>query len=63
MKFPYPEDARLDSVVEQRGMMTYYYSEEVPTDETTKRMTVTLEGKVVCIDDSTYRMPPSGTLS
>ncbi len=62
VKFPYPEDARLDSVVERRGMMTYYYSEEVPTDETSKRMTVTLEGKVVGIDDSAYRLPPSDTL-
>ena len=63
VKFPYPEDARLDSVVERRGMMTYYYSEEVPTDESSKRMTVTLEGKVVGIDDSSYRLPPSDTLS
>lgn len=62
VKFPYPEDARLDSVVERRGMMTYYYSEEVPTDETSKRMTVTLEGKVLGIDDSSYRLPPSDTL-
>ena len=63
VKFPYPEDARLDSIVERRGMMTYYYSEEVPTDETSKRMIVTLEGKVVGIDDSSYRLPPSDTLS
>ena len=63
VKFPYPEDARLDSVVERRGMMTYYYSEEVPTDETSKRMTVTLEGQVLGIDDSAYRLPPSDTLS
>lgn len=63
VKFPYPEDARLDSVVERRGMMTYYYSEKVPTDETSKRMTVTLEGKVLGIDDSSYRLPPSDTLS
>lgn len=62
VKFPYPEDARFDSVVERRGMMTYYYSEEVPTDETSKRMTVTLEGKVLGIDDSSYRLPPSDTL-
>lgn len=62
VKFPYPEDARLDSVVERRGMMTYYYSEEVPTDETSKLMTVTLEGKVLGIDDSSYRLPPSDTL-
>ncbi len=63
VKFPYPQDARLDSVVEHRGMMTYYYSEEVKTDETSKRMTVTLEGKVVGIDDSACRLPASDTLS
>ena len=63
VKFPYPEDARLDSVAEHRGMMTYCYSEEVKTDETSKRMTVTLEGKVLGIDDSAYRLPPSDTLS
>ena len=31
VKFPYPEDTRLDSVVERRGMISYYYSEEIPT--------------------------------
>lgn len=63
VKFPYPEDARLDSVVERRGMMSYYYSQEVLTDETSKRMTVTLQGKVVGIDDSAYTLPSSDTLS
>lgn len=63
VKFPYPEDARLDSVVERRGMMNYYYSQEVPTDETSKRMTITLQGKVVGIDDSAYTLPSSDTLS
>lgn len=63
VKFPYPEDARLDYVAERRGMMTYYYSEEIPTDEISKRLTVTLEGKVVGIDDSACRLPPSDTLS
>lgn len=63
VKFPYPQDARLDSVVERRGMMNYYYSEEVPTDETSKKLLVTLQGQVVGIDDSAYRMPSSDTLS
>lgn len=63
VKFPYPQDARLDSVVERRGMMNYYYSEEVQTDETSKKMLVTLKGQVVGIDDSAYRMPSSDTLS
>ena len=63
VKFPYPKDTRLDSVVERRGMMTYYYSEEIPTDETSKRMAITLQGRVEGIDESSYRMPASDTLT
>ena len=63
VKFPYPEDTRLDSVVERRGTMTYYYSQEVPTDENSKKLLVTLQGAVEGIDGSSYRMPPSDTLA
>ena len=63
VKFPYPEDTRLDFVVERRGAMTYYYSQEVPTDENSKKLLVTLQGAVEGIDGSTYRMPPSDTLA
>lgn len=63
VKFPYPEDTRLDSVVERRGAMSYYYSQEVPTDENSKKLLVTLQGAVEGIDGSTYRMPPSDTLA
>lgn len=62
VKFPCPEDTRLDSVIERHGMMVYYYSEEVETDETTKCMSVTLEGVVLGLDDTTYRLPSSDTL-
>lgn len=63
VKFPYPEDARLDSLVESRSTITYYYSQEVPTDETSKKMFITLTGKVQAVDDSAYRLPPSDTLA
>ena len=63
VKFPYPEDTRLDSVVERRGMMTYYYSEDIPTDETSKRMAITMQGRVEGIDESSYLMPASDTLT
>lgn len=63
VKFPLPVDARLDSVAERRGTMTYYYSEEIMTDETSKKMLITLQGKVVGIDDSAYRLPSSDTLT
>ena len=63
VKFPYSEDTRLDSVVERRGMISYYYSEEIPTDETSKRMAITMQGRVEGIDESSYRMPASDTLT
>ena len=63
VKFPYPEDVRLDSLVEGRSTVTYYYSQEVKTDETSKKMLVTFQGQVLAVDDSAYRLPPSDTLS
>ena len=63
VKFPYPEDVRLDSLVEGRSTVTYYYSQEVKTDETSKKMLVTLQGQVLAVDVSAYRLPPSDTLS
>lgn len=63
VKFPYPEDARLDSVVRRRGQIAYYYSEEIAADRTAKRMSVTLQGKVVGIDDSACALPSSDTLT
>ena len=63
VKFPYPEDARLDSLVEGRSTVTYYYSQAVKTDETSKKMLITLQGQVMAVDDSAYRLPPSDTLS
>ena len=63
VKFPYPKDVRLDSLVESRNAVTYYYSQEVKTDETSKKMLITLQGQVLAVDDSAYRLPPSDTLS
>lgn len=63
VKFPYPEDARLDSIVTQRGMISYHYSEEIAAAETSKRMYVTLQGKVVGIDDNACALPSSDTLT
>ena len=63
MKYPYPEGVRLDSVAAHPGHISYYYSQEVPTDETSKTMLVTLQGRVVALDDSSYTLPPSDTLT
>ncbi len=63
VKFPKPTDSRLDSLVENGSHITYYYSQRIRSDETTKRMKITTVGKVEALDNSIYMMPPSDTLS
>ena len=62
VKHPYPEGVRLDSIVEGREKISYYYTQEVPTKGEGKTMHVTLEGAVVGLDGSRYDMPPLDTL-
>lgn len=63
VRFPYPQDARCDSVRATRSDISYYYTQQVPTAEVGKRLTVTLEGRVEGLDGSYYRLPPSDTLT
>ena len=63
VKYPYSEGSRLDSIVQHPGHISFYYSQEVPTDETSKTMLVTLQGWVMALDESYYKLPPSDTLT
>ncbi len=63
VKFPRPADARLDSLVEGSRHITYYYSQSITTDEQTKRLKVTLNGRVAGVDNTIYNMPASDTIS
>lgn len=63
VKFPYPEDARIDSVVENRSRISYYYSQDIAMDETSKKLLITLQGKVTGLDDSSYQLPSTDTLT
>lgn len=62
VKHPYPEGVRLDSIVEGREKISYYYTQEVPTKGEGTTMLVTLAGAVVGLDGSRYEMPPLDTL-
>ena len=62
VRFPYPQDARCDSVRATRSDISYYYTQTVPTADAGKRLSVTLEGRVEGLDGSYYRLPPSDTL-
>ena len=63
VRFPYPQDVRCDSVRATRSDISYYYTQQVPTAEVGKRLTVTLEGRVEGLDGSEYRLPSSDTLT
>lgn len=62
VKYPYPEGVRLDSIVEGREAVSYYYTQAVPTEGEGKKMLVTLHGRVVGLDGSYYRLPVKDTL-
>lgn len=63
VKYPYPEDVRLDSIIENRRMISYFYSQAVATDEASKKMLITLQGKVTGLDESSYNLPSTDTLT
>ena len=44
IKYPYPEGVRLDSIVENRGKISYFYTQEVSTQGEGKKMLITLQG-------------------
>ncbi|MFR9496385.1 MAG: hypothetical protein SNI45_08335 [Rikenellaceae bacterium] len=62
VKYPRPEGVRLDSIVEGRGELSYFYSQEVPTKGEGRQLRLTLEGRVNALDGSFYKLPASDTL-
>lgn len=62
IRYPYPKGVRLDSVVQSREAIAYHYTQEVAVGENAKKMLVTLGGRVVALDGSSYRLPSVDTL-
>ena len=62
VKFPYATGARLDSVVRGNETISYYYSQDVKTEDSGKQLLVTLDGRVQALDGSGYDLPPSDTI-
>lgn len=63
VKYPHATNARLDSVATRSEKIIYFYSQDVSTEDSGKRLLVTLNGRVQALDGSNYRMPPSDTIS
>lgn len=62
IKHPYPEGVRLDSIVEGSEKIAYYYTQEVSMHGEGKKMLITLNGRVVALDGSSYELPTLDTL-
>ena len=63
VRHPYNDDARIDSIVNAEGVFRYFYSQPVPADEHTKKMQLTLTGKVEAMDNSTFHLPMTDTIT
>ncbi len=62
VKFPKNLNARLDTVLYNKGKFEYNYHQEIATDEDTKRMHLYMDGTVRTIQGNQYLLPTSDTL-
>ncbi|WP_165044689.1 hypothetical protein [Dysgonomonas sp. ZJ709] len=62
VKFPKNLNARLDTVIFNKGKFEYYYHQEIVTDEDTKRMQLYMKGTARTIRGESYLLPTSDTL-
>lgn len=62
VKVPY-EAARLDTVIRKGNSFEYYYSQELPATDDTKKIDLTLNGKIVSKDGNRTDLPPSDTIT
>lgn len=62
IRYPYPSGVRLDSIVNTKEAIAYHYTQEVPVTEGSKKMLITVDGRVVALDRSNYKLPSIDTL-
>lgn len=62
VKFP-KMAARLDTIVENGDVFKYYYIQEMDVDGAMKKVKLVLDGDVLAIDLSTFKVPSSDTLT
>lgn len=59
VRFPY-EAARLDTVIKEGDNFVYYYKQELPATENTKKIDLTLDGQILSKDETKTQLPPFG---
>ena len=62
VRFPY-ESARLDTVIKEGDSFVYYYKQELPATENTKKIDLTLDGQILSKDETRTTLPPSYTIT
>lgn len=62
VRFPY-ESARLDTVIKEGDSFVYYYKQELPATENTKKIDLTLDGQILSKDETRTTLPPSDTIT
>jgi outer membrane protein OmpA-like peptidoglycan-associated protein len=62
VRFPY-QPARLDTVIRSGDKFIYYYDQELPATEQTKKIDLTLHGQILSRDQRSHTLPNSDTLT
>lgn len=62
VRFPY-QPARLDTIIRDGEKFVYYYKQQLPATENTKKIDLTLDGRIVTKDEAVTALPPSDTLT
>ncbi len=62
VRFPY-ESSRLDTVIRDGNNFVYYYRQELPVTDSTRSVTLNLNGEILHKDETRTGLPPSDTLT
>lgn len=62
VRFPI-QPARLDTIIKEGANFIYYYKQELPATENTKKIDLTLNGLILAKDETKTPLPPSDTLT
>lgn len=62
VRFPY-QPSRLDTVIKSGSNFIYFYQQELPVTEDTKKILLTLDGQLLSKDETRTQLPPSDTIS
>lgn len=62
VRFPV-QPAKLDTIIREGSNFVYYYKQELPVTDHTKKIDLTLNGQILAKDETQRSLPPSDTLT